>query len=177
MKFARLIGAALVAAAMGSGVAMAQDDATPPPCSSDEYRQLDFWVGSWNATWIDADGTEMHGTNNISRELDSCMILEQFDGRPGNPLIGHSISMYVGRMGHWKQIWMDNSGGYLDFSGGPDDEGFHFTMERPVEAAPHLRMIFRNITEDGFDWHWQASQDEGETWVDQWHIMYSRVEG
>lgn len=176
MKWTTTLAVALVALGMMSGVAMAQDETPPPPCSSEEYSQLDFWLGTWDAMWLDADGNEVHGTNTITRELDGCMTLEQFDGRPGNALIGHSISMYVGRMGHWKQIWMDNQGSFLDFHGGPDEEGFHFTMERPTEAAPYLRMIFRNITDDSFDWHWQVSQDEGESWSDQWHIMYTRAE-
>jgi len=175
MYRAILAGAAFLALSLGTVPAMAQDE-QPAPCSTEEYRQLDFWVGTWNAAWVDAEGNALHGTNTITRELDSCMILENFDGNPGNNLIGHSISMYVGRMNNWKQIWMDNQGGYLDFSGGPDEEGFHFTMERPVEAAPHLRMIFRDITENSFEWHWQNSQDGGETWADQWHISYTRAE-
>jgi len=176
MYRAILAGAAFLALSFGTVPAMAQDETPPPPCSTEEYRQLDFWVGTWNATWVDAEGNTLYGTNTITRELDSCMILENFNGNPGNSLVGHSISMYVGRMNHWKQIWMDNQGGYLDFSGGPDEEGFHFTMERPQEAAPHLRMIFRDITEDSFEWHWQNSQDGGETWADQWHISYTRTE-
>lgn len=171
-----LIGAAFVVASLGAVPAMAQDEEQPAPCSTEEYRQLDFWVGEWNASWVDAEGTEQHGMNRITRELDNCMIEENFDGNPGTPLVGHSISMYVGRLGHWKQIWMDNQGSFLDFHGGPDDEGFHFTMERPVEEAPHMRMIFRNISEDSFDWHWQRSQDGGETWEDSWHIHYTRAE-
>jgi len=173
---ASLFAASLLAAALGPITAMAQQQPSQPPCSAEENSQLDFWVGTWDAQWTDANGDVQHGRNVITRELGNCMIEENFDGAPGNTLIGHSISMYVGRLGHWKQIWMDNSGGFIDLYGGPDEEGFHFTMERPVEAAPHLRMIFRDITEDSFEWHWQNSQDGGETWADQWHISYSRAE-
>jgi len=170
-----ILAVSLVAAALGAIPAMAQEQ-PQAPCSTEEYRQLDFWVGSWSAAWTDAEGNVQHGSNVISRELGNCMIEENFDGNPGNNLVGHSISMYVPRLGHWKQIWMDNQGSFLDFHGGPDEEGFHFTMERPIEAAPHLRMIFRNIEDDSFDWHWQNSADEGGTWNDQWVIHYTRAE-
>lgn len=176
MTWLKTISAGLLAAVMTGGVAMAQDETPPPPCSSDEYRQLDFWVGHWDAMWLDAEGNELHGTNNITRELDGCMIFEQFDGNPGGPLLGRSMSMYVGRLGVWKQVWMDNSGAYLPFTGGPEGDRFVLVMDRPTEQAPHLRMVWENISEDSFDWRWQASQDAGETWADQWHIMYTRME-
>jgi hypothetical protein len=176
MYRAILAGAAFLALSFGTVPAMAQDETPPPPCSTEEYRQLDFWVGEWDAMWIDGDGVEQHGQNSISLDLDNCVVLENFNGNPGNALIGRSMSIYAARQGVWKQVWMDNQGGYLPFSGGPDEGGFHFTLERASEAAPHLRMIFRNITDDEFDWHWQNSQDGGETWADQWHISYTRTE-
>lgn len=175
MYRAALLGVSILVGAAGTVPAMAQQN-QQPPCSTEEYRQLDFWVGHWDATWVDGNGETQHGSNTITRQLDDCMIQEDFNGAPGGPLIGHSISMYVGRMGHWKQIWMDNQGSFLDFWGGPDEEGFHFTMERRVDEAPYYRMIFRDITEDSFEWHWQSSQDAGETWSDNWHISYTRAE-
>ena len=171
MYRAALFGAALIAAV--AGPAMAQD-ATPSPCSTEEYRQLDFWVGTWDVSWVDQEGNTQHGTNTISRELDTCMIFEEFDAGAAMGFVGRSMSMYVGRSGTWKQLWMDNSGGYLPFTGGPDEAGFKLVMDRASDQAPHLRMIFRNITENGLDWHWQTSADGGETWEDSWHIMYSR---
>jgi len=171
-----LAGAMLMAANIATLPALAQDETPPPPCSSEEYRQLDFWVGNWNAAWTDAEGNEQTGSNVITRELGDCMIEESFDGNPGVPFVGRSISMYEQRRGYWKQVWMDSAGGFLDFSGGPDEGGFHFTLERPTEEVPYMRMIFRNIADDNFDWRWQSSSDEGETWDDQWVIHYTRAE-
>lgn len=175
MKCVELLLAGAAALMISGGAAMAQDE-TPPPCSSEEYRQLDFWVGTWDARWVDADGNEQHGSNVISRELDSCMIFEQFDGRPGNQLLGRSMSIYSARLDAWKQVWMDNQGSYLPFTGGPEGDRFVLTMDRGSEEAPYYRMMWENISEDGFDWRWQASSDEGATWQDQWHIIYSRAE-
>ncbi len=35
-------------------------------------------------------------------------------------------------------------------------------------------MTWTDITADAFDWHWQASADDGETWTDMWVIHYTR---
>jgi len=170
-----LLGAILPAAVLGAPNVMAQDE-TPPPCGSEEYRQLDFWVGEWDAMWIDPDGTEQHGRNSITLDLDACVVLENFNGNPGNTLLGRSMSIYAARHGAWKQVWMDNQGGYLPFTGGPEGDRFILTMDRPREDAPYLRMVWENVSPEAFDWRWQRSEDEGATWADQWHIHYTRAE-
>jgi len=182
MYRAATLGAALLALSLGTTSAMAQDETQEPqqpqqpPCSTEEYRQLDFWVGEWDARWVDGEGAEKTGSNHITLEQGGCMIEENFNGNPGVPFTGHSISMYVGYLGEWKQVWMDSAGGFLDFTGGPDEGGFHFTLVPPTEETPGMRMIFRNIAEDSFDWHWQRWDDEGEAWGDQWVIHYTRAE-
>lgn len=176
MYRAILFGAALTVAGLGAVPAMAQDETPPPPCSAEEYRQLDFWVGEWGAMWVDPDGTEQHGHNSITLDLGNCVVLENFNGNPGNTLMGRSMSMYAARHGAWKQVWMDNQGSYLPFTGGPDGDRFILTMDRASDEAPYLRMVWENITPEGFDWRWQRSEDTGETWGDQWHIQYTRAE-
>ncbi len=172
---AAFLGAVMIAAVAGASQAMAQDEQAVP-CSVEEFRQMDFWVGHWDVRWIDPEGVEQHGTNTISHQLDTCMIFEEFDGHPGNALLGRSMSMYVARLGVWKQVWMDNSGGYFALTGGPEGDTFVLTMDRLSEEAPYLRMVFKNISETSFDWHWQSSANEGASWDDRWHIMYSRTE-
>lgn len=179
MYRAATIGAVLFAVSLGTSGAMAQEEQPQQqqqPCATEEYRQLDFWVGEWDAVWVDQEGNEQQGSNSITLQQGGCVIQENFNGNPGTPFTGLSISMYVSRLGYWKQSWMDSAGGYLDFTGGPDEGGFHFTLVRATDEAPYMRMIFRNIADDSFDWHWQQSEDEGETWGDQWVINYTRAE-
>lgn len=38
----------------------------------------------------------------------------------------------------------------------------------------HMRMTWRNIEKDSMEWHWQRSQDKGNTWEDSWVIHYVR---
>ena len=171
-----LFGAMMLAAVSGIGPAWAQDEEPAPPCSTEEYRQMDFWVGAWEARWIDAEGVEQHGSNVISNQLNGCMIFEEFDGHPGSPFLGRSMSQYVAQLGIWKQVWMDSAGGYIPLTGGQEGEEFILSVDRGSDASPYFRMVFRNVSPEAFDWHWQQSQDEGESWEDQWHIMYTRAE-
>src|SRR4051794_21470059 len=79
-----------------------------------EARQFDFWLGDWDLTW----GEDQRGRNVITAILDGRVIQEQFDGLAATPLRGMSVSVYDERQGRWQQTWVDNSGGYLDFTGG-----------------------------------------------------------
>ena len=62
----------------------------PPVCSTPEAAQFDFWIGSWQVSW----GDSARGTNRVDKVLDDCVIVERFDGRPGGPLQGQSVSTY-----------------------------------------------------------------------------------
>ncbi len=150
--------------------------AQPAPCPSAEATHLDFWLGTWDLTWTADDGSDGHGVNTITRTLGDCVIREVFAGDDG--FAGESVSVYNPRTEQWRQTWVDNQGGYLLFTGSPDADG---TME--LRTAPFTnpqgneqvnRMIWLNVTDDSFDWHWQNSTDDGQTWNDLWVIRYAR---
>ncbi len=158
--------------ALAPGVASAQEKEAPPPCSAPEFAQFDFWVGEWNAVW---EGGK--GTNTIRKTLGGCVIEENFDasGPEGNGLVGKSVSTYDPKQGVWRQTWVDNEGGYLDFTGGFKDGKMMFTREAEHEGKTYIqRMVWQNITHDAFDWNWQRSVDGGKTWKDVWVIRYTR---
>jgi hypothetical protein len=138
------------------------------PCTDPEFALLDFWLGEWDLTW--EGGT---GTNVVTREFGGCVIHENFHSEG---LIGSSVSVWIPRLGTWKQTWVDDSGSYLDFTGGPTEDGrFVFSRELPPQAkSTHQRMVFHDITADSLVWDWQSSADGGETWAMQWQIHYRR---
>jgi hypothetical protein len=35
-------------------------------------------------------------------------------------------------------------------------------------------MVWRDISAEAFEWDWQRSEDDGETWATQWQIHYRR---
>ena len=139
---------------------------------------FDFWLGTWDLTWEDADGTTAHGSNHIERILDGKVIRESFQAHSGSyeGFTGRSYSVYRARTGTWRQTWVDNQGGYLDFVGELEGETRIFKREgRTPEGKPMLqRMRFYDITENSLTWDWEISKDDGETWQLRWRIFYER---
>ena len=186
------IGLALAAAqattpAPSSPAAQAQA-ATPapapagPPCAGPEYRQLDFWVGEWDAEFTLPDGSIGRAENRIARdEYGDCVISEHFrqagGGANGGDFIGASWSIYDRPTRSWRQMWVDNQGAMFDLKGGPitgQPHGFELvTIDPRGPGRRIMRMIWENVTPAAFTWRWQAQQADG-TWQDSWVIRYKR---
>jgi hypothetical protein len=132
-----------------------------------EY-QFDFWLGTWDVQW----GEEGRGTNRIERILDGKIIQENFTAPD---LIGMSVSSYDKERGLWCQTWVDNSGGYLDFTGKLEGEKMILTRDAIVKGQTcKQRMVWFDIQADRFEWNWERSDDDGKTWRVLWNIHYTR---
>lgn len=157
----------LVCTVVMAVAAVSADAQNQPPCSSPEYRQMDFWLGSWDVRWDDAPASGIKagsGTNEITRKFGDCVIEEHFrGGSTTGGLVGHSVSIYHAPIGRWRQTWVDNQGSYFALVGGPEDGRFVLTNSRLGEQAPHLRMVFEDIQPDSLTWRWQRS-DDGKSW-------------
>lgn len=171
-----MIAARLAAATAFVACALALPAAAQPPapCSAEEARQLDFWLGDWDLTW---DGGS--GTNRITRLFGDCVIEENFRGdMPAGEFLGHSVSVYDARAGEWRQTWVDNQGGYLQFTGGLEADGVMrlYGEPRPMPDGRTriMRMSWVDVTGDTLDWRWERSFDGGETWETAWAIHYVR---
>ena len=156
--------------------AAAQSETPPEPCHEAEFRQLDFWVGEWDLSWDQPDGSQGQGSNVITRApYGNCVIMENFDGAPTLPFKGMSVSTYSKLVGEWRQTWVDDQGGYFSLHGGPQDDGtFILEMDRYDEKVPFLRMKWEDIAEDSLVWRWQQKEDADAEWTDRWVLNYSR---
>jgi hypothetical protein len=164
------------AGCLASSLLFAQTPAQQP-CQEPQQKQLDFWVGEWALTWPGQSGAPQgHGSNSIKRVLDSCVVEESFSGEDSMHLRGRSVSIFDATSGTWKQTWVDNEGGYLDFSGGMKDGQMSFWREaKQANGSTSMqRMIWKNVTADSFDWSWENSKDGGKTWQVVWPIRYQR---
>jgi hypothetical protein len=167
----RAIAALLLLGAMVAGAA--EDAAAPPakPCSAPQAGQFDFWVGEWDLSWGDGE----RGRNTVSRILGGCVVQEQFEGSAKQPFRGMSVSVYDPDADLWRQTWVDDQGGYLDFTGGMQDGRMILSRTGTVKGnTVHQRMVFYNIAADSFDWDWETSRDGGRTWELRWRIHYQR---
>lgn len=147
------------------------------PCAAPEQKQFDFWVGEWELTWpSEKAGETGHGGNNIKRIMGGCVVEERFTGGDSMHLRGMSVSTFVTRAGKWKQTWVDNEGGYLDFVGEFKDGQMILSREgvAPGGAKILQRMVWKNISPKELDWSWEFSKDGGKSWEVQWPIHYKR---
>ena len=138
-------------------------------------KSLDFWLGSWDFTMRSrtnpkADWTTSKGTNEVGRTLADKVILEEFTS-PG--LVGKSWSVYSVANKRWNQTWVDQNGGYLTFTGGP--EGSNFILRTEEVKKVQSRMVFKNIQKDSFTWDWEGTRDGGKTWTLMLQIDYTRA--
>ncbi|HMV09444.1 MAG TPA: hypothetical protein PK325_06960 [Cyclobacteriaceae bacterium] len=135
---------------------------------------FDFWVGEWDASWTNEDGTRGTAHNSIKKILDGKVIQESFVDPQG--FKGTSISVYNPQRKTWHQAWADNQGGYFNFLGEVDGNKRIFrTPTREVGGkAVTQRMIFYDITGSSMTWDWELSNDGGKTWKLQWRINYTR---
>jgi len=157
----------------------AGSSAQPPakPCAEPQQKQFDFWIGEWDLTWPgNKPGETGHGGNSINRVMGGCVVEEQFTGGTSMALRGMSVSTFVAPVGKWKQTWVDNDGSYLDFVGEFKDGQMILSREatRPDGSKILQRMVWKNISQNEFDWSWEASKDGGKTWQVNWPIHYKR---
>lgn len=146
----------------------------------DPGQYFDFWIGQWDVSWTDQEGQPGRGTNRVEKILGGKVILENFEAEQGSikGFKGKSFSVYNPRAKKWKQTWVDNQQGYLDFTG--RIEGDKRLFERsgldPSGNPVKQRMVFYNIREDSFTWDWEISTDDGGSWDLRWRIHYKRAE-
>ncbi|MFI5211547.1 MAG: hypothetical protein ACHQIH_01580 [Ignavibacteria bacterium] len=155
-------------------VVYSQDNTAP--CSSPAASWLDFWVGNWELDWTNAEGKTEKGSNTISKVFGSCVIEENFSTADGT-FKGKSLSVFDIRTQTWKQTWVDNTGSYLDFTGGKYGDTIIFSRKIiDKKGNEHSqRMVFYDISKNGFLWNWESSSDNGTTWNLQWKISYKRT--
>jgi uncharacterized protein DUF1579 len=158
--------------------------AAAPPCASSEHRQLDFWIGDWDVTvrartapdkeqWGEAKGTQ-----HVEGILGGCAIAESFAAAgPGSPWSGRSYSSWQPAEKRWRQTWVDDSGGYLAFSGALESGTMALYGEPRTgkDGKPfQMRMVWLDVEANALRWEWQRSADGGKSWRPMMIIDYRR---
>ena len=132
------------------------------PCCKEEFRQFDFWIGTWNVTSND----KAAGQNTISIQQDSCVLKEEWvSATPG--YTGTSYNFYNPSTKKWHQTWIDNQGSSLFLSGSL--VGGQMILQDELQTNTKGEKIQNRITwtpnEDGTVRQlWEATKDGGETW-------------
>jgi len=155
----------------------------PKSCDTPEHHQMDFWLGDWSVavrSRVAPDKDEWAtttGSNHVTSILNGCAIEEHFTAQgaqgPGT-WSGRSHSVWVAAENRWRQTWVDDSGGYLAFTGGMQGPDMVLVGE-PGPSGRVMRMVFTNIAHDRLAWRWEASTDGQRTWKPMMTIDYARM--
>lgn len=155
--------------------ARAQTNASPPPCTAPEYRQFDFWAGSWNV--FDTTGQQI-GTNTIEKVYGGCVLQEHWVALGPQKQTGSSFNTWNPGSRKWYQTWVDDSGGFLLLSGELQDGAMIMTADM-VNRRGHLlhRITWNRIHDDpdAVRQFWETSNDSGQTWTVAFVGIYRRV--
>jgi hypothetical protein len=165
-----LIALALSTTATAGG---AQQPASPP-CAGAEYRQFDFWVGTWDV--FNPRGTRV-GTNTIDSILAGCALHERWQSAGANR--GFSYNMYDRTTGRWHQTWVDNGGLLLLLDGALRNGSMVLSgMSTNAQGQPVVnRITWTAFTADSVRQLWEISADQGATWTVSFDGRYVRRKG
>ena len=134
-----------------------------------EAREFDFWLGQWDLVLGGGQGL---ATNDISSFGLGGGIAILEDYRQG-PYLGTSVSYYSPREGRWRQLWLDNMDGLLEFAGGT--QGNKFVISGNL-GTTKTRLVYSNITNRSLDQSADMSPD-GLNWQVSFSARYTRRDG
>ncbi len=139
------------------------------PCTTEEYRQFDFWVGDFKVE--DPNGTYV-GDNEITFHLGGCMLFESWKGNGG--MHGMSMNYYDPSDETWNQIFLDNSGVPSNWPPlkGRFENG-SMVLWTP-EGESRTRWIWTKIDENKVRQMAETTTDGGKTWQTVWDSYYLR---
>lgn len=174
--------------------AQAQEDPanTPLPDPDAAMQDLAWFIGEWDVVsrfLVDADNDEWleeELRTEHTYQLGGHLIFEHFFGPlGGDPFEAWSLRTYDANTGIWQQRWVDTSpGSFAQWQGSYDAETNTFTGyaarflddEGNIAGDTAVREIFDNITDDGFSWRFERTDDGGDTWRVTWTLEYTRAE-
>jgi len=143
-------------------------------CSSEEYRQFDFWIGEWE---VKNSNDQVVGTSKVELILNDCVIFENWQSaNPG--YAGKSFNYYNRATQKWNQKWIDTNASPIEFEGSYDEEEealYYTAITTNREGLEVLnKMTFYKSSEDYVNQLWEQSSDEGKTWTTVFDGHYRR---
>ncbi len=147
---------------------------SPPPagCKAVEYRQLDFWLGDWDA-FEQGDAATSIARTHVDLIAAGCAIHELYEQTDG--LIGDSILSFDAVRKVWQQTWVTNRGSLMVIAGQFKDGAL------TLEGEMHLsdgRSLLQRVTwkaeERGVRESSVMSKDGGKTWVPAFDVVFQK---
>ena len=161
----RTIIAAITLSALSAAIAPAvfaqQTNGPAQPCRDAVHRQLDFWVGEWE---VQGPKGKTAGASSVQLILNDCVVFENWTGASG--YTGKSFNLYDATARKWKQFWVDDRGGMLEFTGEFRDGAMRYEGQSIAQDGKPVmdRLTFFPLAEGRVRQLWEQSADKGKTW-------------
>jgi hypothetical protein len=133
-------------------------------------RQFDFWVGSWEVR--DAKGTLL-GTNEITLRQKGHIVHESW---ASGGATGESINFYDPGTGGWRQVWMSDTGGVVEYAGRYEDGAMRMQGRKslPGGTTTLVRATFFENDDGTVRQLLEQSTTGGRTWTVTFDGHYTR---
>jgi tetratricopeptide (TPR) repeat protein len=160
-----------------ASIVAAAESARYPCRAMPEAKQFDFWIGQWDVTpWAleSPQPGQQVGVNDVHPILEHCVVFENWRATGGGE--GKSFNYFDTNLHKWRQIWMADGGGALDYTGEYRDGAMRFTGWTLDAKGNRVeqKLTFFNIAPDTVRQLFEASSDEGKTWAATFDGRYVR---
>jgi hypothetical protein len=147
--------------------------AAPPasgPCAAAAHRQLDFWVGDWDAYDV-GDEARPAARARVDVILDGCALHEVYTGTNG--LHGESFSLYDASRELWHQSWVTNRGQLLVIEGRLQGDAVRLQGQSlgPDGKPLAIRALWKRQGADVRETA-ETSSDGGKTWTGLFDMVF-----
>ncbi len=148
--------------------------ASPAPagCSAADYRQLDFWLGDWDAYDASDPGTAIARTH-VDLIAAGCAVHELYEQTDG--LIGDSILSFDAAGKRWQQTWVTNRGSLMVITGRFSNGAV--TLEGEMHTGDGGSLLQRITWKaEGSDVRETAvmSKDGGKSWTPAFDVLFRK---
>ena len=144
-----------------------------------EAHQFDFWIGDWDVTPWQAPASSnpaVIGTNRIEAILEHCVVMENWMGAGAAPSGGKSMNFWDTNRRAWRQVWVADGGGSLDYTGSFVNGAMRFEgwTLAPNGGRIQQKLTFFPISRDTVRQLFETSADSGRTWLPGFDGRYVR---
>ena len=142
--------------------------AEPGPCTSEPYRQFDFWLGDFR---VENPAGTVVGENEITLHLGGCMLMESWKGASG--MHGMSFNFYDPSDQTWNQVFVDNKGNPANWPPlkGKLEEDGSMVLWSP-EGESRTRWTWKKVGAGKVRQMAEQTTDGGKTWRVIWDSYY-----
>lgn len=143
------------------------------PCTELEYKQFDFWLGSWHVKAKNSKSSNK-SQSQISRILNGCVILEEYS--TPNGFEGKSLNIFDKSTNTWHQTWTDNTGLLLQLDGKWNGKSMILAGKGKTQTGEMaLHKISWTPEKSGqVRQVWQQSLDNGKSWQPLFDGIYTK---